>query len=170
MPPRNRVAQLYPRALGSSYIASCDSHGYGGDILTLPLPGGPGPRIYIYIYISLRNRAVQSNVKVTLGPTVSQSVCLGVEHPCGTGDQTLIPVWKLRSCFCGALWQENGSAICSAIIQWSELHRTHNLTLLSHLRLPGTGWPSYIRRHWVKRFQDIIIFIMLKHAKRKHRL
>jgi hypothetical protein len=28
------VAQLYPRALGSLYIASYDSQGYGGGILT----------------------------------------------------------------------------------------------------------------------------------------
>jgi hypothetical protein len=32
--PRNRVAQLYPRALGSPYIISYDSQGYGGGILT----------------------------------------------------------------------------------------------------------------------------------------
>jgi hypothetical protein len=32
--PRNRVAQLYPRALGSLYVASYDSLGYGGGILT----------------------------------------------------------------------------------------------------------------------------------------
>jgi hypothetical protein len=44
--PRNRVAQLYPRALGSLYIVSYDSQGYGGGILTLPLPGGTGPCIY----------------------------------------------------------------------------------------------------------------------------
>jgi hypothetical protein len=44
--PRNRVAQLYPQALGSLYIASYDSQGYGGGILTLYQPGGPGPRIY----------------------------------------------------------------------------------------------------------------------------
>jgi hypothetical protein len=29
---RNRVAQLYPQALGSLFIASCDSQGYGGSI------------------------------------------------------------------------------------------------------------------------------------------
>jgi hypothetical protein len=45
--PRNRVAQLYPQALGSIYVASYDLHGYGGGILTLPQPGGPGPCIYI---------------------------------------------------------------------------------------------------------------------------
>jgi hypothetical protein len=32
--PRNRVAQLYPRALGSLFVASYDSQGYGGGILT----------------------------------------------------------------------------------------------------------------------------------------
>jgi hypothetical protein len=31
--PRNRVAQLYPRALGSLFVASYDSQGYGGGIL-----------------------------------------------------------------------------------------------------------------------------------------
>jgi hypothetical protein len=44
--PRNRVAQSYPRALGSFYVVSYDSQGYSGGILTLPQPGGPGPRIY----------------------------------------------------------------------------------------------------------------------------
>jgi hypothetical protein len=41
------VTQLYPRSLGSLYVASCDSQGYGGGILDLPQPGGPGPHIYI---------------------------------------------------------------------------------------------------------------------------
>jgi hypothetical protein len=31
---RNRVAQLYPRALGSLYVASYDSQDYGGGNLT----------------------------------------------------------------------------------------------------------------------------------------
>jgi hypothetical protein len=31
---RNRVAQLYPRALGSLFVASYDSQGYGGSIIT----------------------------------------------------------------------------------------------------------------------------------------
>jgi hypothetical protein len=33
------VAQLYPWALGSLYVVSYDSQGYGGGTLTLPLPG-----------------------------------------------------------------------------------------------------------------------------------
>jgi hypothetical protein len=32
--PGNRVAQLYPKALGSLFVASCDSQGYGESILT----------------------------------------------------------------------------------------------------------------------------------------
>jgi hypothetical protein len=32
--PGNRVAQLYPRTLGSLFVASYDSQGYGGGILT----------------------------------------------------------------------------------------------------------------------------------------
>jgi hypothetical protein len=32
--PRNRVAQLYPQALGSFFVASYDSQGYGGGIRT----------------------------------------------------------------------------------------------------------------------------------------
>jgi hypothetical protein len=33
--PTRRVARLYPRALGSHFVASYDSQGYGGSILTL---------------------------------------------------------------------------------------------------------------------------------------
>jgi hypothetical protein len=32
--PRNRMAQLYPQALGSLFVASYDSQGYGGGIRT----------------------------------------------------------------------------------------------------------------------------------------
>jgi hypothetical protein len=63
--PRNRVVLLYPWALGSLYVISCDSQGYSGGILNIP------------VYISLRNRMVQSKVKVMLWLTSSQLVCLG---------------------------------------------------------------------------------------------
>jgi hypothetical protein len=36
------------------------------------------------------------------------------------------------------LWREDESVICSAICQWPESRRTHNHTLLSHLRLMGS--------------------------------
>jgi hypothetical protein len=61
----------------------------------------------------------------------------------GTCDQILLPVGRLLSESCGLvsvglpLWREDGSAVFSAVIQWSESHRTHNNTLLSHLRLPN---------------------------------
>jgi hypothetical protein len=41
---RNRVVQFYFRALGSLYVASYDSQGYGGGILT-PLRTGSARRI-----------------------------------------------------------------------------------------------------------------------------
>jgi hypothetical protein len=100
--------------------------------------------------------------------SVSQSVCLGIEYPCGTCDQVLLPVRVLMSEICGLisvsrpLWRKDESAICSVITQWPESRRTCNHTLLSHLRLPqpggpgsriyippGTGWPSYTTGHWV---------------------
>jgi hypothetical protein len=40
------------------------------------------------------------------------------------------------------LWREDGSAISSAIPQWSESRRTRNHTLMSHLRLPQHGGPG----------------------------
>jgi hypothetical protein len=41
--PRNRVAQLYPRALGSLFVSSYDSQGYDGGILTRLHTGGQIP-------------------------------------------------------------------------------------------------------------------------------
>jgi hypothetical protein len=87
-------------------------------------------------------------VEVTLRLTVSQSVCLGIEHPCGTCDQILLPVEMLLSEICGLvsverpLWREGGSAVCSVITQWSESRRARNHTLLSYLRLPQPGGPG----------------------------
>jgi hypothetical protein len=87
-------------------------------------------------------------VEVNLRLTVSQSVYLGIEHPYGICDQILLPVGMLLSEICGfvsmgrPLWWEDVSAICSVITQWSESRRTHNHTLLSHLRFPQPGGPG----------------------------
>jgi hypothetical protein len=73
---------------------------------------------------------------------------LGIEHPCGTCDQILLPVGMLLSetCSLGSvgrpLWRDDGSEAYSAITQWSESIRTRNHTLLSHLRLPQPGGPG----------------------------
>jgi hypothetical protein len=80
--------------------------------------------------------------------TDSRSVCFGIEHPCGTCDQILLPVGMLLSEICclvsvsRPLWREDGSAICSVITQWSESRRTRSHTLLSYLRLPQPGGPG----------------------------
>jgi hypothetical protein len=104
--------------------------------------------------------------EVTLQLTDSQSVCLGIEHPCGTCDQILRLVGMLLSEICGhvfvgrPVWREDGSAICSVITQWSESRKTRNFTVSSetpptwrarfpYLYPPGTGWPSYTPGHWV---------------------
>jgi hypothetical protein len=57
-----------------------------------------------------------------------------------------VAVWNVRFVSMGRhLWREAGSAICSVITQWSELLRTRNHTLLSHLRLPQPGGPGEVR-------------------------
>jgi hypothetical protein len=89
--------------------------------------------------------------EVTLRLAVSQSVCLGIEHPCGTCDLILLPHGRLLSQICGLvsvrrpLWREDGSVIYSVITQWSESLRTRNHTLQSHLRLPQPGGPGEVR-------------------------
>jgi hypothetical protein len=44
--PQEQSGPVIPPALGSPYVASYDSQGYGGGSLTLSLPGGTGPCIY----------------------------------------------------------------------------------------------------------------------------
>jgi hypothetical protein len=74
---------------------------------------------------------------------VEITVCLGVGHPFGAHDQALLfPFFcrKIALLFVlgRPLWREDGSVICSVFCQWSESWRTHNHTLLSHLRLLGS--------------------------------
>jgi hypothetical protein len=94
------------------------------------------------------NLSWSSKVEVSLRLTVTQSVCLDVEHPCGTCDQISLPVGMLLSEICGLvsvgrpLWREDESAIRSVITQCSESLTTGNHTLLSHLILLQPGGPG----------------------------
>jgi hypothetical protein len=47
--PRSRVSLLYPQALGSLFVASYDSQGYGGGIRPRPHTGWAIPALKIYI-------------------------------------------------------------------------------------------------------------------------
>jgi hypothetical protein len=103
-----------------------------------------------YRYHESRSRSYFTTDSQLVSQSVSQSVCLGIEYPCGTCDPILFPVGMLLSEICGLvsggggcpLWREDGSAIYSVITQWSETPRTRNHNLLSQLRLPQPGGPS----------------------------
>jgi hypothetical protein len=86
--------------------------------------------------------------------TDSQSVCLGIEHPCGTCDQILLPVGMLLS------------AICSVISQCSESRRTRNHTLLSHLSLPQ---PCQSQSHFTADSQSVSMSWRRAHFVGPHR-
>jgi hypothetical protein len=83
---------------------------------------------------------LEAKVEVTLWLTVSQSACICVGHPFGgPWPEFTFPFFcrKIALLFVlgRPLWREDGSVICSAICRWSQSQRTHNHTLLSHLRL-----------------------------------
>jgi hypothetical protein len=67
---------------------------------------------------------------MTDSQSVSMSVCLGVEHPCGTCDQILLHVGMLLSEICGLVSVRHP-------LWWED-----DLTLMSHLRLPQPGGPG----------------------------
>jgi hypothetical protein len=55
--PRNRVAQIYPPALGSLFVASYDSQGYGGGIRTGLQAGLAEPRYIDFARTTHRKRS-----------------------------------------------------------------------------------------------------------------
>jgi hypothetical protein len=83
---RNRVTQLHPRGLGSLFVASYDSQGYDGGILSNPVN-------FLDFW--------HNKVKVTLRLTVSQSVCLDVELLLDLMTRCLL-MFDGYCCLCGA--------------------------------------------------------------------
>jgi hypothetical protein len=86
--PRNRVVQLYPWALGSLFVTSYDSQGYGGGILSR-------------FHTGQLEWLQWSKVTVTLRLTVSQSVCLDVELLLVLMTKCLL-LFDDYGCLCGA--------------------------------------------------------------------
>jgi hypothetical protein len=99
-PPGTGWPSYTPRALGSLYVASYDSQGYDGGILT---------RLHTEL------TCFQVKVKVMLRQTVSQS-CLGVKFTLG-----LVTRYYILSESCCVvsvgrpLWQEVGSVSCQSL-------------------------------------------------------
>jgi hypothetical protein len=62
--PRNRVAQLYPQALGSFFVAPYDSQGYDGGILTRPHTG-PDGMDFEYVHEECTNVIILMSCKIT---------------------------------------------------------------------------------------------------------
>jgi hypothetical protein len=80
---------------------------------------------------------VEVTLQLTVGQSVSQSVCLGFEHPCGTYDQILLPVSMFLSENCDIvsvgrpLWREDESACsCSHFISSARTAQRTSLTVL----------------------------------------
>jgi hypothetical protein len=96
--------------------------------------------------------ALSLSLSLMLRPTVSRPVCLGAKHP-----RSLLHVWQLRSCSCGAPSLTRGRvcplymllALASAVFLGSESLGTWDHILLSQiwdfpfrslLRLAGSRW------------------------------
>jgi hypothetical protein len=80
-----------------------------------------------FLYLFYTGTVIPSKFEVTLRLTVSQSVCLGIEHPCGTCDQILLPVGILLSESCGLVSVRlTGERVCNLQCNHSMVRVAHN--------------------------------------------
>jgi hypothetical protein len=114
----------------------------------------------LYLYFNDLNLSL--SLSLTLRPTVSRPVSLGIKHPSGAYEQIFIVVRQLRVCWCGALSLTRGRvcrlqlllALASVVILKSGSRATRDHILLSQirdfpfrllLRLAGLRWSYFTR-------------------------
>jgi hypothetical protein len=117
-------------------------------------------RLLVYDCLQWRlitTRLASLSLSLTLLPTVSRPVYLGIKHPSGSYDQIFITVRLLRVCWCGALSLTTGRvcslqmllALANSVIFRSESRGTRDHILLPQirdfpfrhlLRLAGLRW------------------------------
>jgi hypothetical protein len=128
---RNRVTQLYPRALGSLFVASCDSQGYLRFRYCNPREPNPAT-----------TRSRSPSYFTTDGQPVSMSRC---QAHSGTCDHILLPVGRLLYESCGLV--SVGCCMKVAVsFQWGALsdERTSLQFAVQWLNSPSRAEPVTI--------------------------
>jgi hypothetical protein len=77
------------------------------------------------------------SLSLTLRPTVSRPVCLGLKHPSGTYDQIFITARQLLVCSCGALSLDERTGLSFTIA--SGCHQGSHF----RVRVPWDSWPYF---------------------------